>query len=52
MKNLSEPYIPAFNKKWLTSIYDPILKWGMRENTFKHYLVEHANLQPGQCLVI
>ena len=43
-----EKYIPALNQNWLTPLYDPVLKWGMREETFKRYLVEHAHLEPGQ----
>jgi ubiquinone/menaquinone biosynthesis C-methylase UbiE len=43
-----EKYIPALNQNWLTPLYDPLLKWGMRENTFKRYLIEHAHLKPGQ----
>lgn len=48
MKNREPRYIPALTKKWLTPIYDPLLKWGMHENTFKQYLVENMNLQNGQ----
>lgn len=43
-----EKYIPALNQSWLTPLYDPLLKWGMREDVFKRYLVEHANLAVGQ----
>jgi ubiquinone/menaquinone biosynthesis C-methylase UbiE len=43
---MSTRYIPALSFKWLTPIYDPLLKWGMREETFKHRLVIMANLQP------
>lgn len=39
-----EKYIPALNQSWLTPLYDPLLKWGMREDTFKRHLVEHSNL--------
>lgn len=42
------PYIPALNKRWLTPLYDPLLKWGMKEEKFKRYLVENAGLIPGQ----
>jgi ubiquinone/menaquinone biosynthesis C-methylase UbiE len=44
----NEKYIPVLNRRWLTPLYDPLLKWGMREETFKRYLVEHAHLEPGQ----
>jgi hypothetical protein len=41
-----EKYIPALNQNWLTPLYDPLLKWGMRADTFKRYLVEHSHLEP------
>jgi ubiquinone/menaquinone biosynthesis C-methylase UbiE len=31
---------------WLTPLYDPLLKWVMREETFKRKLVHQANIQP------
>lgn len=43
-----ERYIPALSFQWLTPIYDPLLKWGMREETFKHRLIERADIQAGQ----
>jgi ubiquinone/menaquinone biosynthesis C-methylase UbiE len=43
-----EKYIPALNQSWLTPLYDPLLKWGMQEETFKRFLVEHAHLEPDQ----
>lgn len=39
-------YIPALSFKWLTPLYDPLLKWVMREETFKRRLIELANIQP------
>ena len=39
-------YIPALSFKWLTPLYDPILKWIMREETFKRKLIQQANIQP------
>ena len=41
-------YIPALNQNWLTPLYDPVLKWGMREDTFKRYLIENSHLGAGQ----
>ncbi len=41
-------YIPALSFEWLTPLYDPLLKWGMREETFKKTLVQRANLRPGE----
>jgi SAM-dependent methyltransferase len=40
-------YIPALRFRWLTPLYDPLLKWVMREETFKRKLVAQANIQPG-----
>ncbi len=39
-------YIPALRFNWLTPLYDPLLKWVMREETFKRRLVQQANIQP------
>lgn len=39
-------YIPALRFKWLTPLYDPMLKWVMREETFKRKLIQWANIQP------
>jgi ubiquinone/menaquinone biosynthesis C-methylase UbiE len=40
-------YIPALSFHWLTPLYDPVLRWVMREETFKRSLVQQAGLQPG-----
>ena len=42
----STRYIPALHFKWLTPLYDPLLKWGMREETFKRRLIHSTNIQP------
>jgi len=39
-------YIPALSFRWLTPLYDPLLKWVMREENFKRRLVQQANIQP------
>lgn len=39
-------YIPALSFRWLTPLYDPLLKWIMREETFKRKLIQHASIQP------
>jgi ubiquinone/menaquinone biosynthesis C-methylase UbiE len=39
-------YIPALSFTWLTPLYDPLLKWVMREETFKRKLIQQANIQP------
>jgi ubiquinone/menaquinone biosynthesis C-methylase UbiE len=41
-------YIPALSFRRLTPLYDPLLKWGMREETFKRKLIARADIQPGQ----
>jgi ubiquinone/menaquinone biosynthesis C-methylase UbiE len=43
---MSTRYIPALSFKWLTPLYDPLLKWVMREETFKRRLIQQANIQP------
>ena len=41
------PYIPALHFTWLTPLYDPLLKWIMREETFKRKLIDQTDIQPG-----
>ncbi|HEY4690717.1 MAG TPA: methyltransferase domain-containing protein [Anaerolineae bacterium] len=43
-----EKYIPALGHDWLTPLYDPLLRWVMREETFKRRLIAQADIQPGQ----
>lgn len=45
--NKKEQYIPALHFHWLTPIYDPLLKWGMREDVIKRRLIDRAGIQPG-----
>ena len=40
-------YIPALSFRWLTPLYDPILKWVMREDVFKRKLTSQARILPG-----
>ena len=42
------PYIPALKYGWLTSLYDPLQRWVVRESTFKQHLVEQAPIEKGQ----
>lgn len=44
-------YIPALSFRWLTPLYDPLLKWIMREETFKRRLTSQANIQPGMTVL-
>ncbi len=37
--------IPALRYNWLTSLYDPIMRWTIRVETFKHQLVTQANIR-------
>jgi ubiquinone/menaquinone biosynthesis C-methylase UbiE len=47
MAEKSTRYIPALSFRWLTPLYDPLLKWGMREETFKRMLIAQANIHRG-----
>ena len=40
-------YIPALRYNCLTALYDPILRWTMRESVFKRRLVEQARIERG-----
>jgi len=40
-------FIPALNREWLTPVYDPLIRWTMRESTFKPRLVQEARIAPG-----
>lgn len=44
----NESFIPALGHRWLTPLYDPLLKWGMREDEFKRKLIARAEIQAGQ----
>lgn len=48
MSAKKDRYIPALRFRWLTPLYDPLLKWGMGEESFKKGLIEQANILPGQ----
>ena len=41
-------YLPALRFRFLTRVYDPIVRWTTRESDFKCRLLEQAGLQPGQ----
>lgn len=45
--NNDKPYIPALRFRFLTPLYDPLLRWGMRELTFKRRLIEEARIASG-----
>lgn len=42
-----EGYIPALGHDRLTPLYDPLLRWLMREERFKRRLVEQAEIRDG-----
>ena len=46
MHKRSNAYIPALRYKWLTALYDPIVRWTTRESTFKSALLAQADIQP------
>ncbi len=41
-------YVPALGFDWLTRFYDPVLRWTLREETFKRALIAQAGIEPGQ----
>jgi len=49
--NNSSKYIPALRFEWLSPLDDPLLKWIMREETFKRKLIDQAAIQPGMKLL-
>ena len=40
-------YISALRYNWLTSFYDPIIQWTMKEERFKRELINQSNILPG-----
>lgn len=42
-----ERYIPALAYRWLTPLYDPVVRWTTRERAFKSALLLQAELRPG-----
>jgi ubiquinone/menaquinone biosynthesis C-methylase UbiE len=44
-------YLPALRFTWLTPLYDPVLKWLMREDVFKTRMVAQLALRPGMSLL-
>jgi len=43
----SDEYIPALKYGWLTPLYDPLIRWTLRESTFKHQLLRQAGIGSG-----
>ena len=47
MEKHRTPYIPALRFHWLTPLYDPLLRWMLRESVFKRHLVAQARIDSG-----
>jgi ubiquinone/menaquinone biosynthesis C-methylase UbiE len=41
----NDQYIPALRYAWLTRWYDFLIRWGLREDTFKQRLIQQARLE-------
>lgn len=41
-------YIPALSARWLTPLFDPLIRYGMHEQSFKSALITAAHPEPGQ----
>ncbi|HCS49271.1 MAG TPA: methyltransferase type 11 [Candidatus Aminicenantes bacterium] len=44
-------FLPALRFRWLTPLYDPVLRMAIQEGTFKRRLVEQAKLGAGACVL-
>lgn len=44
-------YSYALRYKWLTKVYDPVVKWTCREKTFKEALLAEAAIQPSHSVL-
>jgi len=48
---MSARYIPALSFKWLTPLYDPLLKLVVREEIFRRRLIGQADIQADQSVL-
>jgi ubiquinone/menaquinone biosynthesis C-methylase UbiE len=48
MSERRERYIPAAGRDWLLPLYDPVLRFVLREGALKGRLLEQAAIRPGQ----
>ncbi len=48
MNSKHQQFIPALGWESLTPLYDPLLRWIMREDRFKRQLVRQANIRSGE----
>lgn len=44
-------FIPALRFKWLTGIFDPLLKYTMPEKRFKNALIDQAKISPSHSVL-
>lgn len=51
MTRIQSRYIPALSFRLLTPLYDPLLRWGMREESFKRRLVDRAKIHGDQSVL-
>ncbi len=47
MQKPKQQYIPALRFDWLTNFYDPLIRWFLRESTFKRRLIQLAQIENG-----
>ena len=47
MEDTRSSYVPALGLRWLTGLYDPLIRLTLREEAFKRSLVDHMRLAPG-----
>lgn len=47
MSESHEAYVHALRYGWLTSLYDPVVRWTCRETAFKRALIRQAGISPG-----
>ena len=43
---MPESFTPALGYSWLTSFYDPVVRWTTREAEFKARLLAQAEIRP------
>ena len=46
--SVPDKYIPALSDDRLTPVFDPVLRWSMRELELKRRLIVQARIEPGQ----
>ena len=47
MTERTEKYVHALRFDWLTTVYDPLMRWTLREGRFKRHLLRNARIGPG-----